>query len=289
MESTQPKTRINPLTSLMRQPKIYIKLPSQGKYWPEGSLDISPNGEYAVYSMTARDEMIMKTPDSLLNGQATVDVIHNCIPAIKNAWDIPNIDLDVILIALRLATYGELMEMKFSIKGDDEFSYQIDLRKILDNLYATIRWDDRINIGSDIAIFIKPANYKIISSTSIQNFETQKLFNLVNDSTLSEDQKIQSFRESFKKLTDITVNIINQSVYRIESSAGSTDDPQDIAEFMENCDKNIFDAIKQRLDDLRQANSIKPLKIPATPEMIARGSEEEIEIPLTMDPSNFFG
>ncbi len=289
MESTQPKTRINPLTSLMRQPKIYIKLPSQGKYWPEGSLDISPNGEYAVYSMTARDEMIMKTPDSLLNGQATVDVIHNCIPAIKNAWDIPNIDLDVILIALRLATYGELMEMKFSIKGDDEFSYQIDLRKILDNLYATIGWDDRINIGSDIAIFIKPANYKIISSTSIQNFETQKLFNLVNDSTLSEDQKIQSFRESFKKLTDITVNIINQSVYRIESSAGSTDDPQDIAEFMENCDKNIFDAIKQRLDDLRQANSIKPLKIPATPEMIARGSEEEIEIPLTMDPSNFFG
>lgn len=289
MESTQPKLRVNPLTSLMRQPKIYIKLPSQGKYWPEGSLDISPNGEYAVYSMTARDEMLLKTPDSLLNGQATVDVIQNCIPAIKNAWDIPNIDLDVILVALRLATYGEMMEMKFSIDDDNDFAYNIDLRKVLDTLYETVKWNDRINIGTDIAIFIKPTNYKTISTTSIQNFETQKLMNLVNDSALSEDQKIQSFKDSFRKLTEITVNIINGCVYKIESSAGSTDDPQDISEFMENCDKTIFDAIKQRLDELRQNNSLPPVKIRATPEMIAKGSEEEIEIPMTFDPSSFFG
>ena len=33
--------------------------------------------------MTAKDEMMFKTPDALLNGQATVDVIQSCIPAIN--------------------------------------------------------------------------------------------------------------------------------------------------------------------------------------------------------------
>ena len=287
MESTLPKQRVNPLTSLMRQPKIYIKLPSGGKFWSPDSLDMSPSGEYAVYSMTARDELLLKTPDALMNGQAVVDVIQNCIPAIKNAWEVPGIDLDVILIAMRLATYGEMMETALKI-GDEEMHYNVDLRKLLDSLYETITWEERINIGTDLALYVKPVKYSLISKTSIQNFETQKLMSLVNNSELSEEQKIDTFRESFKKLTDITVGIINNSVYRIESSAGTTEIPEDITEFMENCDKSVYDAVKNRLEQLRLANNLKPIKVKASPEMIANGSEEEIEVPLTFDPANFF-
>lgn len=288
MESTQPKQRVNPLTSLMRQPKIYIKLPSNGRFWSPNSLDMSPNGEYAVYSMTARDELLLKTPDALMNGQAVVDVIQNCIPAIKNAWEVPSIDLDVVLIAIRLATYGEMMETAFKI-GDEEMNYNVDLRKLLDSLYETITWDERINIGTDLALYITPVKYSLISKTSIQNFETQKIMSLVNNSELSEEQKIDTFRESFRKLTDITVGIINNSVYRIESSAGTTELPEDIIEFMENCDKSVYDAVKDRLEKLRLSNTLKPIKVRASPEMIANGSEEEFEIPLTFDPANFFG
>lgn len=287
MENTLPKQRVNPLTSLMRQPKIYIKLPSGGRFWDVGSLDMSPNGEYAVYSMTARDELLLKTPDALMNGQAVVDVIQNCIPAIKNAWEIPSIDLDVVLIAIRLATYGTMMETSITI-GKEEMNYNVDLRQLLDTLYETITWEERINVGTELALYIKPVNYHTISKTSIQNFETQKLMNLVNNSELSEEQKIDTFRDSFKKLTDITVGIINSSVYRIESSAGTTEIPEDITEFMENCDKNVYDAVKDRLDSLRKSNSLKPVKVQATQEMIENGSEEEIEVPLTFDPANFF-
>ena len=46
----------NPLSSFMRQPKIYIRLPSGGQYWPAGSIIPTENGEFPVYSMTARDE-----------------------------------------------------------------------------------------------------------------------------------------------------------------------------------------------------------------------------------------
>lgn len=284
-----PKTNnVNPLASLMRQPKIYVKLPSNGKYWPEGSLNITQNSEYPVYSMTAKDELILKTPDALMNGQAVVDVIQSCMPHVINAWEMPNIDTDAILIAIRLATYGDSMDTTFKV-GEEEMTYSIDLRMVLDSLYENISWDEKIDVDLDMAIYVKPVNYRIASKTSIQNFETQKLISLVNDSTLSEDEKIERFKESFKRLTDITVGIVVNSVYKIESTAGSTDNPEFIREFMDNCDKRIFDLIKAKLDTLQKQNSLKPTRIKSTPEMIAAGAAEEIEVPIVFDPASFFG
>ena len=105
----------NPLAKYFRQPKIYISLPSQGKYYPPGVLVETENGEYPVYSMTARDELTFKTPDPLFNGQATVDVIQSCFPHIKDAWRIPSIDMDAILIAIRIATFGEDLDIDIKI------------------------------------------------------------------------------------------------------------------------------------------------------------------------------
>ena len=117
--TSQAKVNSNPLSGFMRQPKIYIKLPSGGEYWSKGSLEISETGEYPVYSMTAKDEMMLKIPDALISGQAIVDVVQHCMPNIKNAWSIPNLDLDVILIALRVATYGEKMNVPLNISDVD--------------------------------------------------------------------------------------------------------------------------------------------------------------------------
>ena len=52
------------------------------------------NRELPVYPMTAIDEITYRTPDALFNGQAVVNVIHSCVPNIKNAWEIPGTDLD---------------------------------------------------------------------------------------------------------------------------------------------------------------------------------------------------
>ena len=99
MNFNQPQDN-NPLSGFMRQPKIYIKLPSGGAFWPRSSIDIPETGDLAVYSMTAKDEITFKTPDALLNGQAVVDVIHSCIPVQSNTQG--NLDWHV-LRAMHLA------------------------------------------------------------------------------------------------------------------------------------------------------------------------------------------
>jgi hypothetical protein len=281
-------TKQNPLLSIMRQPKIYIRLPSNGRFWPENSINPTMNSEYPVFSMTARDELLLKTPDALLNGQAVVDVIQSCMPNILDAWQTPNIDLDVILIAIRLATYGEKMETEIKL-GSETLTYELDLRTILDQLQNDIKWIDRIDVNKEVIVFVKPLNYLDVTKTSIQTLETQKIIALANNEQMGDEQKIQAFRESFSKLTEVTVGLVANSVYKIDSVAGSTDSPAFIQEYMANCDKSVFTAIKDHLDKQREQNSLKPIKVSNTAENIANGGEPEVLIPVVFDPANFFG
>ncbi len=288
MQSNMPHT-FNPLSSFMRQPKIYIKLPSNGNFWPKNSLVVSENNEYPVFSMTAKDELLLKVPDALMNGQAVVDVIQNCVPNIKNAWEIPNIDLDVILIAIRIASYGEQMSTPVTISDTFEFDYKIDLRTVLDSLYQTITWETTIPINENLTIFVRPVNYKQITKGSIQSFETQKIMQVANDENMPDEEKQRIFKESFRKLTEVTVDMITESIYRIDSSEGSTENPKFISDFINNSDKEIFDKVQKHLETLKEKNTIKPISVPVTEEMKQHGiTSETVEVPLIFDASTFF-
>lgn len=279
----------NPLSSFMRQPKIYIRLPSNGEYWPEGSLAVSETGDYPVYSMTAKDELMLKIPDAVMNGQAVVDVIQHCMPNIKNAWQIPSIDLDVILIAIRLATYGEKMVTPVNLGEDFEMEYTVDLRTVLDSLMTNITWEPIVSINEDLTVFVKPVNYKKFSESAIKTFETQKIIQLANNDGISEDEKLKAFKESFSKLSEVTIGIVENSIYRIDSTEGSTSDPRHIKEFIENADKDIFNQIQAHLDRLKEINEIKPIRVPVTEQMKEKGFEGEfVEVPLIFDPATFF-
>jgi len=279
----------NPLSMFMRQPKIYIRLPSGGQYWAPGSLEMTETGEFPVYSMTAKDELMLKVPDALMNGQAIVDVIQHCIPNIKNAWNTPNIDLDVLLIAIRIATYGEIMTTPVKFGNDLEMDYQLDLRVLMDTLMNQISWDPVIPVTDELTVFVKPLTYKQVSSAALQTFETQKIMQVVNDDKVSEEQKIKLFQESFKKLSDTTIETISDSIDRIDSSNGSTNNLNHIKEFVSNIDKDIFNIIEKHIKLLQQSNTIKPMIVTVTDEMRENGATgSSVEIPITFDPSTFF-
>jgi hypothetical protein len=279
----------NPLAAFMRQPKIYIRLPSNGEFWPSGSLEISDTGEYPVFSMTAQDELMLKIPDALMNGQSVVDVIQHCMPNIKNAWNTPSIVMEMILIAIRLATYGEKLTTPITI-GDIEMEYQVDLRSVMDSLTRDITWDPYIQINDDLTVHVRPINYKQVTQLAIQNFETQKIMQIANDDKMSDDEKVKIFKKSFNKLTGVTIGMIANSIYRVDSTNGATENPQYIKEFIDNADKEIFNKIQSHLEKLREQNTLKPVQVAVTDEMREKGiTGDTIDIPLTFDAAAFFG
>jgi hypothetical protein len=288
MQQTPFQPRINPLANYMRQPKIYITLPSRGEFWTNGSIEFPENGELAVFSMTARDELLFKTPDALMNGQAVVDVIQSCIPAIKDAWATPTIDLDTILVAIRLATYGEKMPFTHKIPGtDEEVEYEIDLRMLLDQQQNN-HWIEQVVISPEFIICVRPLTYRHMTQTSIKSFETTRILNMVNDETIPDDKKLEIFNTSFSNLTKVTVDLMSSSVYKIITASGEVTDKNYIAEFVNNADKEIFDIVQKHLTSLKEHNELKPLKFETTEEQRALGAPDTYELPINFNDSDFF-
>jgi len=277
----------NPLSKYFRQPKLFASLPSNGKFYPAGTLETTETGEYPIYSMTAKDELTMKTPDALLNGQATVELIKSCVPNIKDPWNLPSIDLDALLIAIRLATYGETMTLsiKTPVTGEEK-DMSVNLRDILDG-FANIEFEDVVTSG-DMTVYIRPLTYKEFTKSALKTFEQQRIFNIVNDEQISDEDKLQAFTNSFAKLTDLTVDMMSNHISAIEIGDTRVDNKQHIDEFMKNADKSFYGAISKHLEEQKLKFTIQPLKAQATPEEIEKGVPETYEVPVTFDQSNFF-
>lgn len=278
----------NPLTVFMRQPKIYIKLPSRGRYWPSTSIDYPENEELPVYSMTAKDELLFKTPDALMNGQAIVDVVQSCMPNIKNAWDIPTLDLDMILIAIRLATYGEKMPFTHKVPVvNEEVDYEIDLRMLLDQ-QSSNTWVNQIAISPDLVLFVKPLSFKHLTQTSVKTFETNRILAMVNDEKIPDEEKLKLFNQSFGTLTKITVDLTAESVYKIVANGEEVTEPVFIREFVNNVDKGIFEKINTHLGNLKSQNDLKPLEFTTTEAQQAAGAPASYSVPVNFNDSDFF-
>ena len=282
--------RPNPLMQYMRQPKIYIRLPSQGKYWANGALEMTETEDLPVYAMTAKDELTFKTPDALLNGQGVVDVIQSCVPNIKNAWECPNIDLDAILIAIRIATYGNKMEVSHTVPNTTEtVTHDVDLSQLLDQIFTNAQWIEQVEINDTLTCYLRPLTYRHVTKTSLKAFEAQKIMQVVNNDSYSEEQKIDSFGKSFNTMTQITVDLITDSIFAIKTPDDSVDEPAFIHEFISNADSVVFNKIQDHINKMRDLNSLKPLIVTATPEQIELGAPETYEMPVGFDNANFFG
>lgn len=277
----------NPLKKYFRQPKVYVTLPSKGRFYPQGAIDMPENGELPVYPMTAKDELTMKTPDALLNGQATVSVIQSCVPAIKNAWAMPSIDLDALLIAIRIATYGEIMEITVKVPSiEEERKFDVDLRKLLNKL-VTVDYESHIEIDN-MHITIRPLMYKEFTEASLKTFEEQRIFAIVNNETISEQEKLVKFNESFAKLTNLTVSTMSKCISKISIGDTVVTNQSHIDEFIQNADKTFYKSVVAHLDAQKEKFQIEPIQVQSSEEDVQRGAPKNWTVPITFDQSNFF-
>jgi hypothetical protein len=277
--ANQPQT--NPLANWYRQPKIYVKLPSGGKFYPQGALDVSSNEQYPVYAMTAKDELMFKTPDALLSGQSTVEVIKSCVPAILDPWQLPSIDLDFLLIAIRIATYGENMEIGTTCPACSAANeYEVNLTQWL-GLFNDFTYTENISIDP-LVVYVRPYTYKEMTKTSIKTIEQQRIFGIINDENTSDEEKIDKFGKSFVKLTELTIDIIADCITKIDTPNGSTSDKAQIKEFINNTSKEVFDTLSNHLTAIKDQIELKAQHVQCGE------CNHEYEVPITMDQANFF-
>ena len=271
----------NPLTQYFRQPAVYIRLPSGGKYYSEGAIVMPANQELPVYPMTAIDEITYRTPDALFNGNAVVNVIKSCIPAIRDPWSIPAMDVDTILIAIRMASYGTTMEITTSCPHcNNDADYGIDLRQMLENMKAPDY--SKPVIDGDLEIYFKPMSYKNLNENNQRQFEEQKILQVLPDTDMPEEQRMSALSSALMKITEITVSALAQSIAAVKTPAALVSEPEYIEDMLKNCDRRLFGKIRDHIVDTKLSAEIQPLKI------ACGACEKEYQQAITLDMTSFF-
>ena len=278
-----------PLQKYYRQPSIYIGLPSKGKYYSDSDFSAPQSGEIPVFPMTAKDEIAFKTPDGLVNGESTVSVIASCLPNIKDPWQLVNYDLDAVLIALRIATYGETMDITATVPGTGEqVTHTVNLPSVLEAI-KTVEIKDTFTTKSGFVVRVSPLRYREINKMQQDTFEQQKIVASVQSSALSQDEKNQKFTDCFKRLTQLNFNVLENAVTEIKTPAGDTvTDKEQIKAFINNADAKTIKEIQDGVNATRSQAAIKPMKIQSTEEQIKKGAPVNYELPITFDNANFF-
>jgi hypothetical protein len=280
----------NPLQKYYRQPSIYIKLPSGGRYYPKEVFTPTETGDIPILPMTVKDELAFKTPDAMINGQATVDVIKSCVPNLLDPWKMVNYDTDAVLLAIRIATYGETMDISFRVPGtDEEQSHSLNLPALLEDL-GKANIEDQTTTSKGFKIEIQPLDYRTLTKIQIARFEQQKMYGTIDSSAMTEEQKQTAFAKSFETLNTVNFSLLVDSIKSITTPEGNTVvDRAQIIEFCNKADTKTITEIQEKLSDLRLQAQIPPLKIKTTEDQIKKGAPASFEVPVTYDNSNFFG
>lgn len=269
----------NPLQQYFRQPKIYVGLPSKGIFNKIGSVqgDVT---NMPVYGMTGSDEIIMKTPDALMSGHSTVKVIESCCPFIKDAWEMSAVDIELVLAAIRIATYGNEITVSHTCtecKASND--YDLDLSTFIDHFRAFV-YNNSIRVGA-LTVRLQPLTYRISTTFANRNYEMRKQLQQV--ATMTDPVAQQALvTELYEKLGNLQTEIFNNSIESVETSTETVTDREFIMEWINNCDKSFFDAIKAKFDENRSMIKAPPFKAKCD----ACGHESDVTFEL--DESNFF-
>ena len=249
----------NPLRQYFRRPTIYFKLPSGGKYYAPGVINMPPNGELPVYPMSSNDEITVRTADGLYNGSSTMEVIKSCIPAITDPWQLNGIDLEAIIVAIRAASLDGKMEILSTCpECHEESKYDIDLLRLLAEK-VHIDYDTPLNIG-DLTVHFRPLTFAETNGNGMRQFEVQRLIATMENYEDGE-QKHAVVKEGLTKMNEIMTDIICQMIAAIKTPETTVTDKEHIRDFLSNCDAKTSKAVKEFSTELRQKNDTKPLNI----------------------------
>lgn len=273
----------NPLRQYFRQPAIYLRLPSGGKFYPEGTINLPPNNELPILPMTAIDEITYRTPDALFNGSAVVSVVQSCCPGIKDAWSIPAMDVDSILVGIRIASYGHNMDFESKCPHCGTVAdHTLDLRSVLDRM--TVPDYGQPIVHSDMEIYLKPMTYKNLNDNNQTQFDEQKILSMLPDTEMPDSEKMNALSAALRKITEVTVRALSMSIAAVKTPNAFVTEPEYIEEMLNNCDRVLFNNIRGRIIELKAQAEMQPFELTCSNDQCNKKYMQSV----TLDMSSFF-
>ena len=117
------------------------------------------------------------------------------------------------------------------------------------------------------------------------NFQEQRILQVVQSDTLSEEEKTQQFDELFQRLIETGINQVGKSIAAIRLEDGTlVENKEFIYEFLDNCDRSVWEAIKNELDRIKSQDTYNKISIVCSNEECGK----EFTTPFVFEQTNFF-
>lgn len=196
----------NPLSKYFRAPGMQVTLPSKGAFYNKDDMDLSMNGELAVYPMTASDDLIAKNPDALLNGSAVEQIILSCIPGIKNPRRLITQDMDFLLLAIKACSDGDKMTIVAKCEKCGELNtYDLSINDLMMRA-RPLASNYQVSIEQNILVDIRPYDYESQTLISLVTFEERNILkNLATTETPEDERSKELFLQSIKSHKQIWI------------------------------------------------------------------------------------
>jgi hypothetical protein len=101
---------------------------------------------------------------------------------------------------------------------------------------------------------------------------------------MPEEEKLKAMSSALKKITEITVKALAQSINAIKTPDAFVNEPAFIEDFLQNCDRALFNRIRDHIVDVKETSELRPFEIQCPEE----NCNHKYMQALTLDMSNFF-
>jgi hypothetical protein len=276
----------NPLLKYYRVPKLYVKLPSNLKWYDPSQIKTSINNEIAVYPMSALDHITIKTPDALLNGEALLNVIKNCVPDVQDPRVLVEPDINTLLLAIRIATVGPVFEIDVACpKCNHENHYNVDLQAILD-AQTSISEESEVNLDDELLINLRPYNMEQRNLSMLNEIEQSQAVRIIDsEDTISETEKMTKLGQLITKMAERTFDIAAKSISEVSivSTGESVVNTETIRLFLKGIQSKQADLVIDRIKSLNRAG------IDLNTNFQCQSCNHTWTHQLDFDPASFFG
>jgi len=272
----------NPLSKYFRKPTIYVQIPTGGRFNPE--IPKTVLDEVAILPMTAIDEISMQNPDELLNGEALINLIASCVPAIPDPRNLCNIDAELLYLAIKYATYGKtITHLHTCTKCEEQAEYNIDINSVL-NRFPEIDEVEPIEY-EDLKIHVHPPKLESLTRLALIDVEQHRILANIKETAEGEGGEMEmakQFAISFRKVSQQNIDLLISSIDRIETPDTVITDNDTILEFMTNIPANIVKTVNERIAEV----SKKPDDL-TTFEFACEECQHPDKVTFEMNPINF--
>lgn len=270
----------DPLAKYYRMPGVHVRLPSNGAFMPPGSVQFTVTGEVPIYPMRAADELLLKSPDALMSGYAIEELLKSCVPAIKTPRLVSSADLDVLLLAIRTATYGEMLELEpHCPECGTVMTIPVNMARILATT-KPISPENPLRLSDEVVVFLRPYTMENVTRMGVISFEETRKVQAVEDS--EQDKRMAQMNQSMQRVVNASLDALSSCVQRIVVKEGEVHDPVAIRRFIDNISKAWTDKLQAKLDELNSLGMDKHYPVKCS----ACGHEWRPEI--EFNPSTFF-